>query len=94
MKMSIVDDLDLFFSYPWGRISYGRLIRGFRGYWVRKFLDAMKKKENAIWAFKAVPEIGDRFGQRFDERSPRLLGWTSTKQPQHRTYDAFFKNIQ
>ncbi|CAA2980427.1 Hypothetical predicted protein [Olea europaea subsp. europaea] len=22
--LSIVDDLDLFFSYPWGRISYGR----------------------------------------------------------------------
>ncbi|CAA3028901.1 Hypothetical predicted protein [Olea europaea subsp. europaea] len=26
----IVDDLDLFFLYPWGRILYGRSIRGFR----------------------------------------------------------------
>ncbi|CAA3023431.1 Hypothetical predicted protein [Olea europaea subsp. europaea] len=46
--LSIVDDLDLFFSYPWGRISYGRLIRGFGGRWVRKFLYATKKKENAV----------------------------------------------
>ncbi|CAA2987476.1 Hypothetical predicted protein [Olea europaea subsp. europaea] len=46
--LSIVDDLNLFFSYPWGRISYGRLIRGFRGHWTRKFLDATKKKKKAI----------------------------------------------
>ncbi|CAA2996256.1 Hypothetical predicted protein [Olea europaea subsp. europaea] len=89
------------------RISYGRLIKGFRGRWARKFLDTTKKKEKAvsytvhdfpiaiqIWAFEAVPEIGDRFGQRLGERSPRLLGWTSTKQPQQRMYDAFFKNVQ
>ncbi|CAA3000337.1 Hypothetical predicted protein [Olea europaea subsp. europaea] len=47
-----------------------------------------------IWAFEAVPEIGDRFSQRLGERSPRLLGWTSTKQSQQHTYDAFFKNVQ
>ncbi|CAA2946308.1 Hypothetical predicted protein [Olea europaea subsp. europaea] len=46
--LSIVDDLDLFFSYPWGRILYGRLIRDFRGRWARKFLDTTKKKEKAI----------------------------------------------
>ncbi|CAA3003283.1 Hypothetical predicted protein [Olea europaea subsp. europaea] len=98
--LSIVVDLDLFFSYPWGRISYGRLIRGFRGCWVRKFSDAMEKKEKAvpivvqIWAFEAAPKIGDRFDRRLGERSPRLLDWTSIKQPQQRTYDAFFKNVQ
>ncbi|CAA3024135.1 Hypothetical predicted protein [Olea europaea subsp. europaea] len=75
--LSIIDDLDLFFSYPWGRISNGHLIRGFRGHWERKFLDATEKKEKAvrytvhsfpiavqIWVFEAVPEIGDRFGWR------------------------------
>ncbi|XP_022843203.1 uncharacterized protein LOC111366736 [Olea europaea var. sylvestris] len=88
----IVSDLDLFFSYPWGRISYGRLIKGFRGRWARNFLDATKKKEKAvsytvhgfpiaiqIWAFVAVPEIGDRFDQRLGERFPWLLGSASTK---------------
>ncbi|CAA3004626.1 Hypothetical predicted protein [Olea europaea subsp. europaea] len=46
--LSIVDDLDLFFSYPWGRISYGYLIRDIWGRWARKFLDTTKKKEKAV----------------------------------------------
>ncbi|CAA3022847.1 Hypothetical predicted protein [Olea europaea subsp. europaea] len=91
--LSIIDNLDLFFSYPWGRILYGSLIRDFRGHWARKFLDVMEKKEK-IWAFEKVSKIGDRFCRRLSERSPRLLVWTSTKQPQQGTYDAFFKNVK
>ncbi|CAA3032968.1 Hypothetical predicted protein, partial [Olea europaea subsp. europaea] len=40
--LSIIDDLDLFFSYLWGRISYGCLIRDFFGavgqgnFWMRR----------------------------------------------------------
>ncbi|CAA2977760.1 Hypothetical predicted protein [Olea europaea subsp. europaea] len=73
----------------------------------RKFVDATNKKEKAItytvhgfpiamqiWAFEAIPEIGDRFARRLGHQSPRLLSWTCTKQPQHRTYDVFFKNIK
>ncbi|XP_022890387.1 uncharacterized protein LOC111405644 isoform X1 [Olea europaea var. sylvestris] len=47
-----------------------------------------------VWAFEAIPEIGERFGQRVGERLPRILRWSARKQPQHRTYDAFFKNVQ
>ncbi|CAA2981926.1 Hypothetical predicted protein [Olea europaea subsp. europaea] len=47
-----------------------------------------------VWAYEAVPEIGERFGQRVGERMPRLLIWFARKQPQHRTYNAFFKNVQ
>ncbi|CAA2966458.1 Hypothetical predicted protein [Olea europaea subsp. europaea] len=47
-----------------------------------------------IWAFEAMPEIGDRFAWRLGHQSPRLLSWTCTKQPQQRTYDEFFKNIK
>ncbi|CAA2947106.1 Hypothetical predicted protein [Olea europaea subsp. europaea] len=35
-----------------------------------------------------------RFAWRLGHQSPRLLSWTCTKQPQHGTYDAFFKNIK
>ncbi|CAA3007370.1 Hypothetical predicted protein [Olea europaea subsp. europaea] len=41
-----------------------------------------------------MPEIGDRFARRLGHQSPRLLSWTCTKQPQQRTYGAFFKNIK
>ncbi|CAA3032688.1 Hypothetical predicted protein, partial [Olea europaea subsp. europaea] len=47
-----------------------------------------------IWAFEAMPEIGDRFARRLGHQYLRLLSWTCTKQPQQRTYDAFFKNIK
>ncbi|CAA2994727.1 Hypothetical predicted protein [Olea europaea subsp. europaea] len=46
-----------------------------------------------IWAFEAIP-IGEKFGRRLGQQSPQLLNWTSTKQLQQRTYDAFFKNVQ
>lgn len=78
--LSIVDDLDLFFSYLWGRVGFSRL-RGFRGRWSRKFRDAKRKNEEEIsytvhgfpialqiWAFEAIPEIGKRFAQWLGER--------------------------
>ncbi|CAA2981064.1 Hypothetical predicted protein [Olea europaea subsp. europaea] len=47
-----------------------------------------------VWAYEAVLEIGEHFGQRVGEQMPRLLRWSARKQPQHRTYDAFFKNVR
>ncbi|CAA2999493.1 Hypothetical predicted protein [Olea europaea subsp. europaea] len=47
-----------------------------------------------VWAYQAVLEIGERFGQRVGKRMPRLLRWSAQKQPQHRTYNAFFKNMR
>ncbi|CAA3000433.1 Hypothetical predicted protein [Olea europaea subsp. europaea] len=46
--LSIVDDLDMFYSYPWGRVSYIHLIRGFRCRMGRTFVDATNKKEKAV----------------------------------------------
>ncbi|CAA2984320.1 Hypothetical predicted protein [Olea europaea subsp. europaea] len=45
-------------------------------------------------AYEVLPEIGVCFEQRIGERMSRLLNWLAQKQPQHRTYDAFFKNVQ
>ncbi|CAA2992940.1 Hypothetical predicted protein [Olea europaea subsp. europaea] len=58
------------------------------------FLNSCLGFLSEIWAFEAMPEIGDRFARRLGHQSPRLLSWTCTKQPQQRTYDAFFKNIK
>ncbi|CAA2986766.1 Hypothetical predicted protein, partial [Olea europaea subsp. europaea] len=96
IELPTLSIVDMFYSHPWDRVSLGR-----------KFVDATNKKEKAvtytvhgfpiamqIWAFEVIPEIGDRFARRLGHQSPRLLSWTCTKQPQHRTYDAFFKNIK
>ncbi|CAA3003936.1 Hypothetical predicted protein [Olea europaea subsp. europaea] len=89
------------------RVGYRRLLHGFRGFWAKKFLKAKRRQEKEVtytihgfpiamqvWAYEAVPEIGERFGQRVGEQMPRLLRWSARKQPQHRTYDAFFKNVR
>ncbi|CAA2939780.1 Hypothetical predicted protein [Olea europaea subsp. europaea] len=51
------------------------------------------KSNDKVWAFEAISEIGECFGQRVGQRLPRILCWPARKQPQHRTYDAFFKNL-
>ncbi|CAA2965900.1 Hypothetical predicted protein [Olea europaea subsp. europaea] len=83
-----------------------RTIRTDKGFWAKKFLKAKRRQEKEVtytihgfpiamqvWAYEAVPEIGKCFGQRIGERMPRLFRWSARKQPQHRTYDAFFKNV-
>ncbi|CAA2938469.1 Hypothetical predicted protein [Olea europaea subsp. europaea] len=81
------------------RVGYRRLLHVFRGFWAKKFLKAKRRQEKEVtytihgfpiamqvWACEAVLEIG--------ERMSRLLRWSARKQPQHRTYDAFFKNVR
>ncbi|CAA2986022.1 Hypothetical predicted protein [Olea europaea subsp. europaea] len=73
---SLVDDLELFFSYPWAKVGYRRLLKGFQGTWARKMSDAKMKNQKdvsytihrfsiaiQIWAYETVLE----FGKRFDE---------------------------
>ncbi|CAA2961526.1 Hypothetical predicted protein [Olea europaea subsp. europaea] len=105
--LALVDDLELFFLYPWAKVGYRRLLKGFRGTWERKMSDAKTKNEKdvsytihefsiimQIWAYEAMPELDKCFSERVGECSPLLLCWTSTKQPQQRTYDAFFRDVQ
>ncbi|CAA3018307.1 Hypothetical predicted protein [Olea europaea subsp. europaea] len=45
-------------------------------YTIHEFLIVMQ-----IWAYEAMPELDERFGEQVGERSPRFLCRTSTKQP-------------
>ncbi|XP_022880715.1 uncharacterized protein LOC111397983 [Olea europaea var. sylvestris] len=85
--LSIVDDLDIFFAYPWGRVGYRRLLHGFRGFWAKKFLKAKRRQEKEVtytihgfpiamqvWAYEVVPEIGECFGQRVGNKCHDCLG--------------------
>ncbi|CAA2945550.1 Hypothetical predicted protein [Olea europaea subsp. europaea] len=46
--LAIVDDLKLFFAYPWAKVGYRHLLKGFRGTWARKMSDAKMKNEKDI----------------------------------------------
>ncbi|CAA3016604.1 Hypothetical predicted protein [Olea europaea subsp. europaea] len=89
------------------RVGYRRLLHGFWGSFARKFQKAKRRKEKEItctvhgfsiamqvWAYKAISEIRECFSQRVGERIPQLHRWSARKQPQHHTYDAFFRNVQ
>ncbi|CAA2956947.1 Hypothetical predicted protein [Olea europaea subsp. europaea] len=82
-------------------------LHGFRGTCAKKFQKTKRRKEKEIaymvhgfpiamqvWTYKALPEVGEHFAQQVGERLPRLLHWSARKQPQHRMYDAFFKNVK
>ncbi|CAA3012844.1 Hypothetical predicted protein, partial [Olea europaea subsp. europaea] len=43
---------------------------------------------------RQFPRLGNVFGQRVGKQMPRLLRWSARKQPQYRTYNAFFKNVR
>ncbi|CAA3025834.1 Hypothetical predicted protein [Olea europaea subsp. europaea] len=46
--LSLVDDLELFFSYSWAKVGYRRLLKGFQGTWAYKMSDAKMKNEKDI----------------------------------------------
>ncbi|CAA2955290.1 Hypothetical predicted protein [Olea europaea subsp. europaea] len=82
--LAIVDDLELFFA-----------IRPcLHSVWTDINVTFVLLSSRQIWAYEAMPELDECFGERVGERSPQLLCWTSTKQPQQRIYDAFFREVQ
>ncbi|CAA2961754.1 Alpha beta hydrolase [Olea europaea subsp. europaea] len=89
------------------RLKERRLLYIFRCTWGKNFQKTKRRKEKEItymihcfsiamqvWAYEVLPKVGKHFSKRVDERLPRLLYWSARKQPQHRTYNAFFKNVE
>ncbi|CAA2985626.1 Hypothetical predicted protein [Olea europaea subsp. europaea] len=83
----LVDDLELFFHTTGPKPCLHNL-------WMDINATIFLFSSGLIWAYEVVPELSERFDGQVGERSPRLLYWTSTKQPQQRMYDAFFRDVQ
>lgn len=43
--LSIIYDLDTFFAYPWYKVGYRYMLKGFWDSWVRRFREVERKKE-------------------------------------------------
>ncbi|KAK6116985.1 hypothetical protein DH2020_049229 [Rehmannia glutinosa] len=81
--LNIVDNLELFNKYPWGRKCYDILLYGLRKgfskvplahYSLWGFPLALQ-----VWAFETVPAIRKFFrAKRTEQRLPRMCGWKST----------------
>ncbi|XP_057773985.1 uncharacterized protein LOC130993180 [Salvia miltiorrhiza] len=87
----LIDNLDRFLCYPWGRIAYDFMVP--RTYNARKLLEKMETKENKLtveaygfvhvlqaWAYEIMPSLAAFCGKRVVEhenRLPRMQRWSA-----------------
>ncbi|KAL2466865.1 Ulp1 protease family protein [Abeliophyllum distichum] len=88
----LVDDLDRFDKYPWGKMSYDYTIRILKRDMGDKLRNSLKEGESRcryslhgfplaimIWAFEAIPNLGKKFAKKCCDGIPRMLGWEQPK---------------
>ncbi|KAL2490568.1 Ubiquitin-like protease domain-containing protein [Abeliophyllum distichum] len=88
----LVDDLDLFDKFPWGKLSYEYTIRIVKRDMGDKLRNSLKEGESRcryslhgfplaimIWAFEAIPNLGKKFAKKYCDGIPRMLGWEQPK---------------
>lgn len=93
--LHLVEDLDRFNKYPWGRVLWDDMTRCLRH---AAESEAIKSKARItrsgtinvfgwqlplqVWAYETIPLIGNRFGDKYDEYNvPRLLRWSCNDAP-------------
>ncbi|CAA3012249.1 Hypothetical predicted protein [Olea europaea subsp. europaea] len=92
--LSMVDDLETFNSYLWGRKVFGCTIDVFMRDWkslMKSYSINNEKYQYSIygfslalqiWAYKAIPSIGQRYGENLREADlPRICRWNSFEMP-------------
>ncbi|CAA3023479.1 Hypothetical predicted protein [Olea europaea subsp. europaea] len=90
--LDLVDDLDRFETYPWGKFSFEYTISIFK----REMGDKLKSSDVGgesrcryslhgfplaimIWAFEAIPTLGMKFGMKYPDIIPRMVAWEMPK---------------
>ncbi|CAA2985301.1 Hypothetical predicted protein [Olea europaea subsp. europaea] len=90
--LDLVDDLDRFETYPWGKFSFEYTISIFK----REMGDKLKSSDVGgesrcryslhgfplaimIWAFEAIPTLGMKFGMKYPDVIPRMVAWEMPK---------------
>ncbi|CAA3022060.1 Hypothetical predicted protein [Olea europaea subsp. europaea] len=90
--LDLVDNLDRFETYPWGKFSFEYTISIFK----REMGDKLKSSDVGgesrcryslhgfplaimIWAFEAIPTLGMKFGMKYPDVIPRMLAWEMPK---------------
>ncbi|KAL2542863.1 Ulp1 protease family protein [Abeliophyllum distichum] len=88
----LVNDLDHFDKYPWGKMSYDYTIRILKRDLGDKLRNSLKEGESCcryslhgfplaimIWAFEEIPNLGKKFAKKYCDGIPRMLGWEQPK---------------
>ncbi|CAA3023162.1 Hypothetical predicted protein [Olea europaea subsp. europaea] len=90
--LDLVDDVDRFETYPWGKFSFEYMISIFK----REMGDKLKSLDVEgesccryslhdfplaimIWAFEAIPTLGMKFGMKYPDVIQRMVAWEMPK---------------
>ncbi|KAL2467103.1 DUF1985 domain-containing protein [Abeliophyllum distichum] len=105
--LSLVDKLNVFYEYPWGRDCYFAMLKSLNCSW-NKRAEKANAKDNGLlkytlggfpisfqfWVYEAFPEIGAKFGENMGDTFPRILKWDAHMQPQTSTFVTFFSGTE
>ena len=83
--VQLIDSLEQFNKYPWGRICYERTLFGLQKALDKRISKYVKKKEMQpmkhvfqIWAYLVIPLLGMKYASRVGRSFPRILNWRGT----------------
>lgn len=104
-NLHLVDDLDKFMNYPWGRVSFEYFVNNVDSY--HKNLKGMMKNPKRpqfdlndfvyviqTWAYKVFPNVANYCAIRVGDHHtilPRILRWSASKCPQFPKLTKFFE---
>ena len=104
--VQLVDSLEEFNKYPWGRICYERTLFGLQraldkrqSKYVEKKKKGMHHMKHAlvgfpyafqIWAYEVIPLLGMKYASRIGRSFPRILNWTSIATPKYTEIQSLF----
>ncbi|CAA3029104.1 Hypothetical predicted protein [Olea europaea subsp. europaea] len=90
--LDLVDDLNRFEKYPWGKISFDYTINVFNCEIGGKLKSSDVGGESCcryslhdfplaimIWAFEAIPTLGIKFATKYPDVIPRMVAWEMSK---------------
>lgn len=105
--LRLVDYLDIFNKYPWGTLSYKKIIQFLNNCLVRrsqKFMERTNYEWHNLlgfswafqkWACDVIPSISVHFANYIDEKLvPRMLKWSSTKDPKSKTINDLLEDSE
>ncbi|KAF3444332.1 hypothetical protein FNV43_RR14022 [Rhamnella rubrinervis] len=95
--MDMVEDFDIFKSYPWGTLSYRLTVES-----LRSACDKLLEPSHIytllgfplafmIWGYETIPSLALTYGEKSKEiKTPWILNWTVTRNPEHNSLEEFF----
>ncbi|XP_022891304.1 uncharacterized protein LOC111406240 isoform X1 [Olea europaea var. sylvestris] len=87
--LEVVDDIDTFNNYPWGRRCFVDTLRVFRRGFSMPNRARPERKYDAyglplalqIWVYETIPILASRYARRGETRCPRMHHWRAQDKP-------------